>query len=309
MNVLILGGSGFIGYHLIKALKKNNIDPCIVDINPPLAQGSKYIQANLCKINPNNPVFKDVDLVYHLACTTIPATSNKNPQRDITTNLSMSIKILDACVQNKVKKVIFLSSGGVVYGIPLKIPIKENHPTNPICSYGITKLMVEKYFYQYAHNYGLNYIILRASNPFGEYQNPLGKQGAVSVFLGNLAKSKPIRIWGDGSVVRDYLYIEDLVDAMLRSMDYSPAAGSERILNVGSGKGMSLKDIIDLITKVTKLNPIVQYAEPRTLDVNKNILDISLIRNKLGWFPKWDMFDAIGRTWDWVKLYSNEKKI
>lgn len=303
MNVLILGGSGFIGYHLINALKRINIDPHILDIRQPLAKGVKYTLFDLRNTERNSSIFKDADAVFHLAWTTIPATSNNNPVEDAASNLSMSIKIFDACVKNRVKKLVFISSGGTVYGIPKTVPISEGHPTNPICSYGITKLMAEKYIQQYHHIYGLDYIILRPSNPFGEYQNPSGVQGAVTVFLGQAAKGNPITIWGDGSVVRDYFYIGDLVEAMVKTIDYFPSGKDERIFNIGGGRGMSLNDLIKLISEITGLKPKVQHTDARSLDVDRNVLDISLIKEKLGWFPKTDMGDATEKTWNWVKKH------
>jgi len=302
MNVLILGGSSFIGYHLTSALRDKNIEPVVVDIKKPLLD-VKYAVLDLQNIASDSHLFRDVDVVYHLAWTTLPKTSNENPIFDITSNLSMTLRILDACVRNAIKKIVFISSGGTVYGIPKDVPIKETHPTNPICSYGITKLMAEKYLQMYHHIYGLDYVVFRPSNPFGEYQAPSGIQGAVTVFLGNVARGKPITIWGDGSVVRDYFYIGDLAEAMVRSLDYSPSASDERVFNVGSGSGISLNELIDLISRVTGLKPAVHYTPARAIDVPANILDIFLIREKLGWFPKWDIMDAIERTWKWVRDY------
>lgn len=303
MNVLVFGGSGFIGYHLINALQKNNIAPHVVDIKQPLAQDVRYTNLNLYDAYDDSDLFKGIDVVYHLAWTTLPKTSNDDITYDVTSNLSMTLNILDACVRWKVKKIIFISSGGTVYGIPNSVPIHEKHDTNPICSYGITKLMAEKYLHMYHHIYNLDYIVLRPSNPFGEYQNPFAAQGAVSVFLGNLLKASPITIWGDGNVVRDYLYVGDLADAMVKSLDHLPHASDERVFNVARGKGISLNELIDIISQVTGITPSVNYIEARTVDVPVNILDISLIKEKLGWTPAWDLTAAIERTWKWIKNY------
>lgn len=301
MNVLVLGGSGFIGYHLLNALIERSFNPHVVDIKPPLMKGVKYSYVDLYNISHETPIFKGVDVVYHLAWTTLPKTSNDDPTYDVTSNISITLNILKACVNFGVKKIIFISSGGTVYGIPSSIPINERHSTNPICSYGITKLMAEKYLHLYHHIYGLDYLVLRPSNPFGEFQDPAGMQGAISVFLANLAKEKPIVIWGDGNVVRDFLYISDLADAMVKSIDYSPSPTDSRVFNVGSGRGVSLNELVDIISQVTGLKPIVNYTETRSLDVPANILDISLIREKLGWVPMHDVVDAIEKTWKWIR--------
>lgn len=301
MNVLILGGSGFIGHHLINALRERSIDPHVADIKPPLIRNVKYTCIDLCNISGEKEIFKGMDVVYHLAWATVPKTSNDDPVYDVTTNLAMTLNILKACVEFGVKKVIFVSSGGTVYGAPHRVPIDEKHPTSPICSYGITKLMAEKYLHMYHHIYGLDYIVLRPSNPFGEYQNPFGQQGAATVFLGRLYRRLPIAVWGDGSVVRDYLYIGDLADAMVRSLDYSPSSSDERVFNVGSGRGMSLNELIDLISRITGLTPEINYIEARRIDVPANILDISLIKKKLGWVPMCSIEDAIEKTWTWLK--------
>ncbi|MBI5682892.1 MAG: NAD-dependent epimerase/dehydratase family protein [Deltaproteobacteria bacterium] len=301
MKALLLGGSGFIGHHLTEALQAKGIEPLVVDMMPPAIQNIPFTTVDLCSLTDDNQVFKGIDVVYHLAWTTIPKTSGDNPEYDAASNIPMSIRILNACIKNNVKKIVFISSGGTVYGIPKTVPVAEGHPTDPICSYGITKLCVEKYLMMYNHLHGLDYVVIRPSNPFGEYQNPFGEQGAISVFLGHLIKRMPINIWGDGSVVRDFLYIGDLADAMVRILDYRPAATDERIFNVGSGMGYSLNDILDIIHRVTNIRQEVIYTEARRVDVPLNILDISLIREKIGWFPQFDMEDAVERTWKWLK--------
>ncbi|MEW6675103.1 MAG: NAD-dependent epimerase/dehydratase family protein [Nitrospirota bacterium] len=302
MNVLILGGSSFIGYHLTNALRDKNIEPMVVDIRKPLLD-VKYAVIDLQTITPDSLLFRGVDVVYHLAWTTLPKTSNENPIYDVTSNLTMTLRILDACIRNGVKKVVFISSGGTVYGIPKNVPIKETHPTNPICSYGITKLIAEKYLQMYYHIHGLEYIVFRPSNPFGEYQNPSGIQGAVTVFLGNIAADKPITIWGDGTVIRDYFYIADLADAMVKALDYQPAKDSQRIFNVGSGRGISLNALLDIISDITGYNPKVEYSEGRVIDVPENVLDITLISDRLGWKPETDLMAGIEKTWLWVNKY------
>jgi UDP-glucose 4-epimerase len=303
MNILVLGGSSFIGYHLIQALKQSGIQPFVADINPPLAGDVRYKRVDLNTLSRDDPIFKGIDVIYDLAWTTLPKTSNEDPARDVNSNLSITLNILRGCVNFGVKKVVFISSGGTVYGISDGIPSQERDPANPICSYGITKLMVEKYLNLYRHIYGLDYIVLRPSNAYGEFQNPVGNQGAIAVFLAHLLKGMPITIWGDGSAVRDYLYAGDLADAMIKVLDYNPSSSEERIFNVGSGKGVSLNELLHIISRVTGLKPTVEYKEARTLDVPCNILDISLIKEKMGWLPKWNITSGIEKTWKWMKDY------
>ena len=189
-----------------------------------------------------------IDTVFHLINTTLPKTSNDDPAFDVQSNVIETLFLLEQCVARKVKKIVFISSGGTVYGKPEKLPIAEDSPTNPECSYGIIKLTIEKYLALYHLLHGLDYVIVRPSNPFGERQNPNGIQGGIFEFQGKLAKGEPIEIWGDGEVVRDYVFIDDLVEGISKA---ATVGTSSRIFNLGSGKGYSLNDILKRIYKVT----------------------------------------------------------
>jgi UDP-glucose 4-epimerase len=301
MKVLVLGGSGFIGYHLVKALQENGMEPHVADIRAPQGKDVPYTIADLSSLSKNDPLFRGAEAVFHLAWTTLPKTSSDSPEHDIVSNIPMSLNILNACLHNGVRKLIFVSSGGTVYGIPKTVPISEDHPLEPICSYGITKLTVEKYLGLYRHHYGLDYVVVRPSNPYGEFQNPNGQQGAVAVFLGRLARGVAIDIWGDGSVVRDFLYAGDLADAMVRCIRYTPPESGERIFNIGNGRGMSLKELVDIMAQITGREPVINYRESRALDVPSNVLDISRAKQRLGWSPKVEIVSGIGQTWQWIR--------
>jgi UDP-glucose 4-epimerase len=206
--------------------------------------------------------------------------------------------MLEKCVELGVKKVVFISSGGTVYGRPAQLPIAETGATDPECSYGITKLTIEKYLALYHHLHGLDYVVVRPSNPFGSRQNPQGIQGAIPVFLGKVAKGESIEIWGDGEVVRDYLYIDDLVDGVyLAAMSES----QDRIFNLGSGKGNSLNEIVGSIRTVTGVSVRVNYNPGRSFDVPKIWLDISRAGKQLGWAPKISLDDGMLRTWNFIR--------
>ncbi len=235
--------------------------------------------------------------MFHLISTTLPKTSNEDPAYDIESNLVGTIRILDVCRNNSVKKMIFLSSGGTVYGPPDTIPIAESHPNRPTSSYGITKLAIEKYLSLYKHLYGLKYTAFRLANPYGRYQRPIGAQGAVAVFLGRALRGEPIEIWGDGNIIRDYVYIEDVVTALVSAIDYT---GETDVFNLGSGLGTSLNELVDAISEVV-LRPVkVVYKPARSLDVPASVLDISLISSVLGWTPQVDLLEGLRHTKDFL---------
>jgi UDP-glucose 4-epimerase len=184
------------------------------------------------------------------------------------------------------------------------VPIGEDHPTDPISSYGIVKLAIEKYLRLFYHLHGLDYTVLRISNPYGPYQNPVSQQGVISVFLHRIYTGRPITIWGDGSVVRDYLYVSDLIDA-LEAVSRTETEG--KVFNIGSGHGVSLQELIGLMTSVLGERPAVEYLPSRALDVPASVLDVSRARRELGWEPKTDLQEGIARTWDWIRALSRER--
>src|SRR5690606_9799411 len=213
-----------------------------------------------------------------------------------------SLRVFNECRNNGVKRIAFISSGGTVYGIPEEVPINESHPINPIVSYGIIKRTIEKYLYMYYKLYGLNYYIFRLSNPYGERQNPHAAQGAIPVFIYKALNNIPIEIWGDGSITRDYIYIKDTVDVIAKSISVKT---DHKIFNISSGKGYSLNEVIDLIKKVSGLDPMVNYTEGRGIDVSVNILDNSLAKETFDWEPSTDIEDGIRRTYEYI--YHNFK--
>jgi UDP-glucose 4-epimerase len=302
MRVLIIGGNGFIGSHLVDAFSMRGDPVRVLDRQNELFRderpGVDYVYADFEDLAALEESVKGTDLVVHLASTTIPQTSNANPAFDVQTNLVGSIGLLSACNRQGINRVVFISSGGVVYGIPRRIPIPEDHPTDPLCSYGINKLAIEKYLALYERLYGLRYTVLRCANPYGERQNPDSRQGAVPVFLMHALRGEEIEIWGDGEVVRDYFYISDLVEAFMAAAGLTGECG---IYNIGSGVGTSLNRLLDVIRKVTGLELKVRYTPSRKLDVPVNILDCSRARRELGWSACVPLEEGIARTWEWIK--------
>ena len=301
---LVLGGGGFIGSHLSDELISNGYDVVVFDKLNFSKKNIVHIKNNLSVLEGdfNNDVdivksLKGVDYVFHLVSSTLPASSNKNPIYDVETNLISSLMLLNESINNKVKKIIFISSGGTVYGFPKKIPIKEDHPRQPICSYGIIKKTIEDYLYMYNRLHGLDYTVFRISNPYGERQNPLSIQGAIPVFLRKIAKDEQVEIWGDGSITRDYIYIKDVVKVLVSALKIS---SENKIFNLGSGVGRSLNELIEVMKKVTGKDIKPKYEEARGLDVPVNVLDISLIKSVQNWKPTTDIESGITKTYKFI---------
>jgi UDP-glucose 4-epimerase len=304
MRCLVLGGSGFIGSHLCDELLANNYEVRVLDmgITQSLIPLSTLVNLEWYEGDFSDPqmlqkALAGCDVVFHLICTTTPKTSNDNPIYDLESNVSSTLQLLET-IKNKGVKIIFLSSGGTVYGVPEKIPITETHPTNPICSYGITKLCIEKYLYFYHKMYGLNYITLRLSNPFGERQRFTNAQGAIAHFLHRAIHRKSIEIWGNGEIIRDYVYIKDVVKALVSSVEYE---GNSKIFNIGNGIGKSLNSLIKDIEKLLGYEVNKQYFRARNFDISSNVLDISLAKKELSWFPNTNFRDGLSKMADWIE--------
>jgi UDP-glucose 4-epimerase len=260
----------------------------------------EFIEGDFSATNLMADAIKGCDVIFHLACTTLPQTSNEDPDFDVSSNVLGTIRMLNEAVKAKVKRFIFISSGGTVYGVPSVIPIPENHPTFPTCSYGITKLTIEKYLRLYFRIYGLNTCSVRLSNPYGEYQRVDSIQGAIAVFCYKAITGQTIKIWGDGSIKRDFIYISDVIDAIIKLIDF-PISGCE--INIGSGKPVSLNEIIDNIEHLLDIKIERNYSAERTFDLPINALDISFARRTMNWVPKITLLDGLDRTIRWISSY------
>ncbi len=302
MNMLILGGNGFIGSHLVDRLLAEGHQVRVFDkyeehFRKPVT-GVDYCIGDFGNRGMLSEALAGIDVVFHLISTTLPKTSNDDPVFDVQSNVIEAICLMEQCVANKIRKVVFISSGGAIYGNPKTLPISENSSTEPECSYGITKLTIEKYLALFNHLHGLDYVVLRPSNPYGNRQNPEGIQGAVSVFLGRAAQGKSIEIWGDGRIVRDYIFIDDLVDGIYKAASLDPFS---RVFNLGSGVGHSLNDIVEVIRKVTGRDIRVSYKAKRSFDVPSIYLDICRAKQELSWMPSVSLETGIEKTWQFVK--------
>ena len=296
---LVLGGCGFIGSHLadklvgagmeVRLFDKLNVDTSRV---AHLGGSVEIVEGDFTNESEVSEALRGMDVVYHLVSTTLPATSNQNPAYDVESNVVSTLRMLDAAREAKIGKVIFSSSGGTVYGPAKTIPIPEDHPANPVCSYGVQKLTIEKYLALYGHLHNLDWTVLRPANPYGERQDPTSIQGAVGVFAGAIREKRSVEIWGDGSVIRDYIHVEDVAEAFALFADRD---GPSHIYNIGTGVGTDLNELIKLMTKACGVEPEVKYLPGRKVDIPVNVLDITLARTELGWEPGISLEEGLDR--------------
>lgn len=310
---LVLGGRGFIGSHLVDALlacghyvrcfDRPHMAPLgethISNPSFELYEGDLVSEADVAE------ALMGCEVCFHLVSTTLPKSSNADPAFDVESNVLGTVRLLTHAVKSGLKKIIFVSSGGTVYGVPTQLPISETHPTDPVCSYGITKLTIEKYLGLFHQLHGLDYTVLRIANPFGERQRTHASQGAVAVFLGKVLRGEPVEIWGDGSVVRDYIHIADVVDALLLSLHQT---NGEHVFNIGAGCGYSLNELLDAIEKVTGRIANRHYLPGRAFDVPVSVLCIARAKKSLGWSPKVDFEQGLEKFAAWL-LHRGESRL
>lgn len=305
MKFTVFGGGGFIGSaiidrllgegHAIRVFERPRVAPYReFGAGEPV----EWVTGDLLSAHDVANAIEGSDAVIHLVSTTLPKSSNDDPAYDVSTNVIASLGLLDAMVEQGIRRIIFISSGGTVYGTPQYVPIDEQHPTDPEVSYGITKLTVEKYLQLYQKLHGIRATILRVANPYGERQRVETAQGAVGVFLHRVLSGQPIEIWGDGSVMRDFVYVGDVADAFVRATTYT---GDATVFNIGSGTGTSLNELVRAIGDVTGAEVTCHYLPGRAIDVPVSVLDCARAERELGWTPKVGLAEGLARTVQWLR--------
>ena len=304
MKIVVFGGGGFIGSaivdrllldgHYLRIFERPRIQSYRVFSDTEMVE---WITGDILSIHDINLALEGMDLVIHLVSTTLPKGSNDDPIYDVESNVVGSLKILNSMVEKNIRKIIFISSGGTVYGTPQYFPIDEKHPCEPQVSYGITKLAIEKYLSLYEKIYGIKSITLRVANPFGKRQRVETAQGAVGVFIHRAINGQPIEIWGDGSVTRDYIYIDDVAEIFSRAVNYK---GSKNVFNVSRGVGTSLNELIGVIEEALNCTIEKSYLPARNCDVQISVLSNNLARQEMGWVPTVSLRNGIILTAEWM---------
>jgi len=303
MRILVLGGSGFLGSHIVDKFLAEKHDVCVYDLYPERfrrsPKGIRFHTGDFGNVGALDELISTgFDAVIHCVSTTTPKSSNESPEFDIQSNVIGTLYLLDICVKHKVGKLVFLSSGGTVYGDIGELElVDESHAVKPMCSYGVSKLTIEHYLDVYKHLRGLDYVALRLSNPFGERQSPLRALGALTVFLHRTLKGQSVEVWGDGAVTRDYIYVGDVANAVY----LATVKQISGVYNVGSGTGLALRDVLTHVARATGTEPRVTWLASRSFDVPRIVLDATKLRNATAWENSTSLEEGISITADWLR--------
>jgi UDP-glucose 4-epimerase len=309
LKCLVLGANGFVGGNLCQGLLAAGyhvraFSRQLLNADWLIDESDKFenVIGEFGNTEDLRVALNDIDVVFHLISSTLPQSSNNDPVFDVTSNVGGTVKLLELMREANVNKILFISSGGTVYGKVDSATIKESDPTKPICSYGVSKVGIENYLYMYQELYGLEYFVFRLSNPYGVGRKIGKPQGVINSFLASCLSNKTIEIWGDGSVVRDYIYIDDVIEACIKTLSFAYWKGD--VLNIGSGQGASLKDILAVIEVTAGRQIDLRFKKSRNFDVPFNVLDITNARQVLGWQPKISLADGVLRTKNWLEALS-----
>lgn len=295
----VIGGNGFIGSQLVSTLAEGGVQVRSFARRKGATQpGVEQIVGDVTDQVQVRSAVDGVETVYYCAWTTVPQTADENPAWDVESNLVAGLRVLDACVEAGVRTFVFPSSGGTVYGDPgTSDPIDEHHPTEPICSYGVTKLMFERFLGLYRSTRQLDHRILRIGNAYGAGQRVDKPQGLIGVVLHRLLQGEPITVWGDGLTVRDYLHASDVAAALVAAGHAELSEDDPRTFNIGSGIGHSVIDILDEVERVTGWKPVVRREPIRSCDAQAVVLSVAQAKHTLGWSAAVRLEEGIRRTW------------
>jgi UDP-glucose 4-epimerase len=292
MNVGIIGADGFIAKNLVKCLQKDDS----ISLSLFVREVKPFHETNFFKIdfnNLNNSSFRGIDLMYFMVSETIPASSWDNPKKEIDLNLIPFLNFLDKAVSSEVKKVVFISSAGTIYGHS-SIKVNEDYEKKPYSPYGIIKLTMENYLNYYKTKFNLNYDIFRTSNVYGSGQNISKGLGVINTFLHQIISSNKIEVFGDGMIVRNYIYIDDVVELLKISLT---DLNQSRIFNLSSHDEVSLNELIKLIRNVVNNNFEVIYKPNRKSDVPFILLDNTKILSYYKDYQFTSLLDGIKLTY------------
>ncbi len=313
-KVLVTGGAGFIGSHIVDGYLREGYQVAVID---DLSRGKREnlnSKARFYKMDINDRKITEIfakekfDLVNHHAAQIDLRISVKRPVFDAKINVLGTLNLLENCLKHKIRNFIFISSGGAIYGEPEKMPVDEYYPKNPLSPYAVAKHTIEHYLYYYRQTFGLNYLALRYANVYGPRQDPFGEAGVIAIFSQKmLKKNRPI-IFGDGKQLRDYVYVDEVVDINMLASQRIENLNERKITspddlsyNVGTGKGNSVNLLYRILAERTDFQEKPIYAPGKKGDIRKIYLDTEKAKKELGWQAKLHLEDGLRKTVRWFK--------
>ncbi|HOJ22347.1 MAG TPA: NAD-dependent epimerase/dehydratase family protein [Armatimonadota bacterium] len=312
MKVLVTGGAGFIGSHVVDRLIADGHQVVVVD---DLSNGKRENlnpAATFYQMDIQDPALADLfekekpEIVNHHAAQMDVRRAVEDPVFDARVNILGFLNVLENCVRHQVRKVIFISSGGAVYGEPEQLPAEETHPIRPITPYGVTKYTGEKYLYFYRAVHKLDYTVLRYANVYGPRQDPHGEAGVVAIFIGLLARGETPTVfrYPDGEMLRDYVFVRDVVEANIAAM----SRGSGQEFNIGTGRGTSVSDLLAAVQRVMGTDIEPRYGAARPGEIRQTYLAIERAARLLDWRPKVSLEQGLYETAEWFRQHAQAKK-
>lgn len=310
MKILVTGGAGFIGSHVVDTFINEGYEVVVLDN---LSSGkrenvngkAKFYKVDITDLETLERIFETEkpDIIDHHAAQISVVYSVDNPQFDAHVNIIGSLNLIKLALKYSVKRFIYASTGGAIYGEPVYLPCDERHPVDPLAPYGISKHAVEHYLYMTFVNFGLEYVILRYANVYGPRQDPFGEAGVVAIFSRRMLEGKEAHIFGDGYQERDFVFVKDVANANLLALDFKLNIKSslDPIFNVGIGIGTNVNTIFDFIKKFTGYQGKPVYKPPRPGEVYKIYLDNKKIQSDMGWKPSVNLEEGLKLTVEWFK--------
>jgi len=310
MRTMVTGGAGFIGSALVDRLLAEGLEVDVVDdlstgslANLAGARAQRTRRFSFQRLDIRSPAVTDLvnhrrpQIIFHLAAQADVRVSVARPASDAEVNIIGSLNVLQGALGAKTKKIVFASSGGTIYGAPENPPVRENHPQQPLSPYGVAKKTVTDYLHYYRETHGLEYTSLALANVFGPRQDPNGEAGVVAIFAGKLLAKERATIFGDGNQTRDFVFVDDVVDAFVRASD----KGGGLLLNIGTGVETSVRELYDTMARATGTSEPARAAPPRVGELTRSALDPGRAAIHLGWKPWTTLDDGIDRTLDWFR--------
>jgi len=307
MRVLVTGGAGFIGSHIVDALIERGHDVGVVDDLSSGLRENVDPRARLHVVSVGAPELAGImdrerpDAVYHEAAQMDVRRSVADPRFDATVNIIGALNLYENCVRAGVRKVVFASTGGAIYGEQETFPARETHPQRPLSPYGVAKLANERYLYYYDQVHGLRSVCLRYANVYGPRQNPHGEAGVVAIFARKLLRSEPAIINGTGRQTRDYVYVDDVVAANMAALDYD---GGSDVFNVGTGRETDVNELYEKIRRAVGGAAVASHGPAKAGEQMRSVVDWTKANRVLAWAPRTPLDEGIAKTVEWFRSRS-----